>query len=97
VGIILGCLLGMCSLLFMDTKKSDRMKHQKEHNELLKSLIEKTSLTLGATNYLLYSYDQTTNKLHVQIPDNISSDPPMDRLLYYLAPASILNLSNNLL
>ncbi|XP_063900031.1 uncharacterized protein LOC135119549 [Zophobas morio] len=80
VGIILGCLLGMCSLLFMDTKKSDRMKHQKEHNELLKSLIEKTSLTLGATNYLLYSYDQTTNKLHVQIPDNISSDPPMDSI-----------------
>ena len=29
VGVVMGCLLGMMSLLFMDTEKADRMKKTK--------------------------------------------------------------------
>jgi hypothetical protein len=39
-GVLIGCLLGMCSLLFMDLDKGDRIKRRKELETIFSTLLE---------------------------------------------------------
>ena len=56
VGVVTGCLLGMTSLLFMDTDRADRAKKAKELNSIFESILEEGHLLINAgTMYQLRS------------------------------------------
>ena len=40
VGVVIGCLLGMSCLLFMDTGRADRQKKSKELQSIFESILE---------------------------------------------------------
>lgn len=40
VGVVIGCLLGMSCLLFMDTGRADRAKKAKELQSIFESIVE---------------------------------------------------------
>lgn len=54
VGVTIGCLLGMCSLLFMDLEKKDRLKRQAEMNTLFGTLLEEGHCVLNAERCTLF-------------------------------------------
>tara|TARA_B110001452_G_scaffold257870_1_gene252464 strand:+ start:479 stop:1495 length:1017 start_codon:yes stop_codon:yes gene_type:complete len=57
VGVVIGCLLGMTSLFFMDLDKSDRLKKQRELRTLFATLMEDGHRLIGAERCLLFLVD----------------------------------------
>ena len=47
-GVVVGCLLGMTSLLFMDTEKTERMKFQAKLEPLFDTIVEEGRTIIGA-------------------------------------------------
>eukprot|EP00936_MAST-01D_sp_MAST-1D-sp1_P002658 g2658.t1 len=58
VGVICGCLLGMCTLLFKDVDKADRLKRQKELNTLFTAVLEQGHHLLNAERCTLFIVDE---------------------------------------
>ena len=54
VGITMGCLLGMSSLLFMDLDKKDRLRRQAEMNTLFGTLMDDGNTLLNAERCTLF-------------------------------------------
>ena len=57
LGVTLGCLLGMTSLLLMDLDKSDRLKKQRELRTLFDTLMEEGHSLIGAEHCTLLLVD----------------------------------------
>ena len=58
VGVALGCMLGMVSLLFMDLEKAERMKRQRELRTLYTALMENGHNVIGARHCALFLCDE---------------------------------------
>lgn len=54
VGILIGCLLGMTSLLFMDLKESQRLRRFKELQPILATIARHTKRALGVASCRIY-------------------------------------------
>ena len=61
-GVIVGCLLGMCSLFFMDLDKADRLKRQAELDTLFETLMEDGHKIIGAERCNLWLVTQPDGK-----------------------------------
>jgi len=54
VGVVIGCLLGMTSLLFMDTEKADRMKKTKELTSIFEAVMVEGKTLVSAERCTLW-------------------------------------------
>eukprot|EP00294_Goniomonas_avonlea_P003655 CAMPEP_0114544804 /NCGR_PEP_ID=MMETSP0114-20121206/3068_1 /TAXON_ID=31324 /ORGANISM="Goniomonas sp, Strain m" /LENGTH=265 /DNA_ID=CAMNT_0001729201 /DNA_START=257 /DNA_END=1054 /DNA_ORIENTATION=+ len=63
VGVIIGCALGMCCLLFKDLDKAERLKREKEMDIIFETVIEAGGDQLGAERSTLFILDEETNEL----------------------------------
>ncbi|GAB5355166.1 hypothetical protein AAMO2058_000182700 [Amorphochlora amoebiformis] len=57
-GVILGCLLGMTSLLFKDLDAADRAKREKELDTIFHLVLEHADKVIGAERASLFIYDK---------------------------------------
>ena len=57
VGVVMGCLMGMTSLLFMDLDKNERLKKQRELRTLFATLMEDGHRLIGAERCGLFLVD----------------------------------------
>ena len=65
IGVVIGCLLGMTSLLFMDLERADRLKKQAELSTLFETLLNegaKTEAAAMAAAILRNAAANTTNQ-----------------------------------
>lgn len=54
LGVVLGCCIGMTSLLFMDLEKADRLKKQAEMQSLFKTVVEHGKTVVNAEHSTLW-------------------------------------------
>lgn len=92
LGVALGCALGMSQMLFMDLKKNERLKREKDLAEMFSEVTARAAATFAATALDLYFYDPETNqvsqgnfsKTHSAAPaagtdsSQVSSDPAFE-------------------
>jgi len=64
VGIVIGCTLGCCPLLFMDHAKAERLKHEKEQQAVFQSMVEKVAQMLHADAAALMLVDRERGDLY---------------------------------
>jgi len=62
-GVVVGCLLGMTSLLFMDTEKTERMKFQAKLEPLFDTIVEEGRTIIGAEYSNLWLLDESNERL----------------------------------
>lgn len=58
LGIVFGCILGSCPLLWMDAKEGERLKREKQKQEVFQSVILKVQKILGAEAVALLFTDR---------------------------------------
>eukprot|EP00392_Amoebophrya_sp_AT5.2_P016117 g16360.t1 len=63
VGVVVGCCLGMLSLLFMDLEAAERAKKQQELDTIFKTVIREGSETLNAERCSLFVVDPDTREV----------------------------------
>ena len=82
VGVIVGCILGASSLLFMDLEKADRLKKLQELQTVSHAVLTKAHALLEAERCSLYFFDQekaelwtrtTTNNILISLPLDANS------------------------
>lgn len=64
IGIVIGCALGACPLLWLDPEGAARLKKQKEQDEIFKSVVVKVGEMLSAEAVALMFTDPEKHKLH---------------------------------
>lgn len=62
-GVILGCLLGMSTLLFMDTSKAERLKRQATLDKVFSHVMMEGKNTMHADRSTLFFYDKESDGL----------------------------------
>jgi len=63
VGVVFGCLLGMTSLLFMDTTKAERMKKAKEMESIFDTVMEGGHELIHADRCALWMFNEDKTQL----------------------------------
>jgi len=63
IGVVIGCLIGMFPLLFMDTDQSARLKRQGKIDEMFTSVMDFITQALEAHKTLLFIVDKETGEL----------------------------------
>ncbi|CAM9497338.1 unnamed protein product [Phaeothamnion confervicola] len=63
LGVILGCTLGMTTLLFIDTTSKEREKKQREMDSLFKTIMDHSHEMLGAERCSLFLVDRRKGEL----------------------------------
>jgi len=63
MGIVLGCTLGCCPLLWMDPKEAERLRREKEREEVFESVIIKVGKILAAEAVALLLFDKEREHL----------------------------------
>ena len=58
VGVVIGCLLGMGTLLFKDTDLAERLRRQKQLNTLFEAVLDQGHELLGAERCTLFLLDE---------------------------------------
>lgn len=66
VGIIIGCTLGCCPLLWMDPKEGERLKREKARHHIFEGVIAKVQTILGAEAVGLLFVDKERRNLVCQ-------------------------------
>ena len=62
-GIVFGCIIGMCPILFMDPDKTKNKKRDKEMEDVLDAVIEEVAQLLNAQTALLMTVDHEKGEL----------------------------------
>lgn len=63
VGVVCGCLLGMTSLLWMDTTKAERLKKAKELQSIFESIVRDGNDSMECERATLWMLDEKSNEL----------------------------------
>jgi putative methionine-R-sulfoxide reductase with GAF domain len=63
VGVVMGCLLGMSCLLFMDTDRVERAKKAKELQSIFETVMIKSNQLLNAERATLFMMDEEKGEL----------------------------------
>eukprot|EP00658_Telonema_sp_P-2_P078305 TRINITY_DN7300_c0_g4_i1.p1 TRINITY_DN7300_c0_g4~~TRINITY_DN7300_c0_g4_i1.p1 ORF type:complete len:436 (-),score=83.04 TRINITY_DN7300_c0_g4_i1:299-1606(-) len=81
VGVVIGCLVGMCCLLFMDLDKADRLKKAEELEHIFTVVFKQGKQLLQAQQVNLYLLDDSTpGKVFVNTRKSYC-DPPTNEAL----------------
>ena len=67
VGVVVGCLLGMCSLFFMDTDKKERERKAKELKTIFETITRDGSKLVRAERCSLWIHDENKHELWTQV------------------------------
>ena len=67
VGVVMGCLLGMCSLFFMDTDKKERERKARELKTIFETITRDGSKLVRAERCSLWMHDQDKHELWTQV------------------------------
>mmetsp|Transcript_30198 Transcript_30198/g.66404 ORF Transcript_30198/g.66404 Transcript_30198/m.66404 type:complete len:332 (+) Transcript_30198:129-1124(+) len=67
VGVVIGCLLGMCSLFFMDTDKADRMRKAKELHSIFRTIMVDGHNLVRSERCTLWIHDVEKHELWSQV------------------------------
>jgi len=67
VGVVIGCLLGMCSLFFMDTDKKERERKARELKTIFETITRDGSKLVSAERCSLWMHDQDKHELWTQV------------------------------
>jgi putative methionine-R-sulfoxide reductase with GAF domain len=78
-GVVLGCLLGMSCLFFMDTAKSDRAKKAKELQSIFESIMDKGHTLVDCDRATLWMLDEETNELWSQVATGTTKEIRVQR------------------
>jgi len=80
VGVIIGCLLGMTSLLFMDLDAADRAKRQAELDTIFNTVIEHGHWVVQAERGTLFMVDEEKGELwsKVALGTHLTYTMPID-------------------
>eukprot|EP01066_Platyproteum_vivax_P006092 Platyproteum_vivax@DN1924_c0_g1_i1.p1 len=70
IGVSIGCILGMCPLLFIDTKEAERLKHEAETHDLFKAILEELADILDAEKAALFLIDPASNEMYTKATDS---------------------------
>jgi GAF domain-containing protein len=89
IGIVLGCIIGMFPLLFIDSNKIQAMKRDRQLESLFEDVVNEAKTLVGAESTCLYlrvSADKKGNHIHNDI--SYKADPNGDYLfaMYYVVP-----------
>jgi hypothetical protein len=80
IGVVLGCCLGMTSLLFMDLDKSERSKRQRQLQLIFNGIVKEGRENLQADNLILWLMEE--DGIHAwTVASSFSSASPSDQLL----------------
>lgn len=63
VGVVCGCLLGMTTLLWMDTHKAERLKKAKELQSIFESIMKDGNESMECERATLWMLDESTDEL----------------------------------
>jgi len=77
-GVIIGCLLGMSCLLFMDTSKADRMKKAKELDSIFEAVMINGCKLIGAERATLWMVDKESFELWSRVTTTTTDQSDMD-------------------
>lgn len=82
IGVVLGCLLGMTSLLFMDLERADRLKKQAELSTLFETLLNEGAKVVGAERCTLFlvDHEKGTNKPFLWSKSKSGVEPTTEQL-----------------
>eukprot|EP00299_Pterocystis_sp_00344_P017813 c8924_g1_i1.p1 GENE.c8924_g1_i1~~c8924_g1_i1.p1 ORF type:complete len:426 (-),score=70.89 c8924_g1_i1:65-1246(-) len=69
VGVVIGCSLGMTTLLFIDADKPERMKRQKAMKTTFGETLHQTQVALEADRAVLWLYDAKTKCVWCPTPE----------------------------
>jgi GAF domain-containing protein len=71
VGVFLGCLVGMCPLLWLDTQKADRLRREDDKRQLFDSVITQVAKFFGAEAATVMLLDKERNDLYTMASENM--------------------------
>ena len=67
VGIVCGCLLGMCTLLLKDLEAAERLKKAKALETVFATVMQNGHQLIGAERCTLYLYDEASHELWTKV------------------------------
>jgi Transmembrane protein 65/GAF domain len=71
VGVVIGCLLGMSCLLFMDTDKADRVKKAKALQSIFESIMDEGHTLVQADRATLWMLDEERGELWSRVATGV--------------------------
>jgi hypothetical protein len=72
VGVLTGCLIGMSTLLFMDTERVDRARKAKELESIFDAVVKEGVKLLNAERAALFMLDEEKQELWSQVATGIA-------------------------
>eukprot|EP00929_Paragymnodinium_shiwhaense_P060415 TRINITY_DN30178_c0_g1_i1.p1 TRINITY_DN30178_c0_g1~~TRINITY_DN30178_c0_g1_i1.p1 ORF type:complete len:685 (+),score=133.21 TRINITY_DN30178_c0_g1_i1:66-2120(+) len=82
VGIVIGCLAGMFPLLLIDAEKAEKLKRERELDDLFTTVVDNVARVLQADDAVLMFMDESTQELYTR------STKPDSHLKSFRSPAS---------
>ncbi len=70
-GIVLGCLLGMCPLLWIDPEANERLKREKERLELYDTVVSDLTDLLNCHATLMMMVDKESGELYTVATESV--------------------------
>lgn len=70
IGVILGCLVGMCNLLFLDLGRKERLERQRELDDIFNIVMRKGPNMFDCECLSLFLYDPVDNLLWCKVASN---------------------------
>lgn len=74
VGVVTGCLLGMTSLLFMDTDRAEKLKKAKELTSIFKTVMVDGHKLIQAERCSMWMLDRDKDELWTKVATGIEED-----------------------
>eukprot|EP01063_Lacrimia_lanifica_P000869 TRINITY_DN10421_c1_g5_i1.p1 TRINITY_DN10421_c1_g5~~TRINITY_DN10421_c1_g5_i1.p1 ORF type:complete len:629 (+),score=245.81 TRINITY_DN10421_c1_g5_i1:116-2002(+) len=71
IGIIVGCILGMFPLLFIDTHRAEKLKQGKRMDDMYQAVVEELADMLDAEAAMLMFVDGEEGELYTRATDNL--------------------------
>eukprot|EP01064_Diplonema_japonicum_P031580 TRINITY_DN5702_c0_g1_i1.p1 TRINITY_DN5702_c0_g1~~TRINITY_DN5702_c0_g1_i1.p1 ORF type:complete len:592 (+),score=138.97 TRINITY_DN5702_c0_g1_i1:1728-3503(+) len=71
IGVVLGCLLGMFPLMLIDARKGEKLKQEKNMDEMYQTVVESVSEMLDAEAAILMLVDHEENELYTRARDKV--------------------------
>eukprot|EP00904_Undaria_pinnatifida_P003376 jgi/Undpi1/13039/HiC_scaffold_8.g02702.m1 len=81
VGVVVGCLLGMGTLLFLDTTQAEREKKQREMDTLFATILDDGHNLVGAAKCSLFFVDEEKGELWTKVVTDTSGEIKTGKLI----------------
>jgi len=74
IGVVTGCLLGMCSLFFMDTDRAEKLKKAKELTSIFEAVMTDGHKLIKAERCTLWMFDREKDELWSKVATGMKGD-----------------------